>query len=460
MNTVSLRAAARCTLRARLLGTLGTLCLLGQPACVGPAASPALLDAARDLTGQLAVFPGAEGYGTTTRAGRRGAVLRVTSLASDGPGTLREAVQTPGPRTIVFEVAGTVTIQEPIVFSEPFVSVAGQTAPPPGVTLTGAGIVIATHDVLLQHLRVRPGDSPAGPDPGGRDGLSIDGGPGGALDVHDVVVDHCSFSWAIDEGVGTWNPGVRDVTIRASILAENLSHSLHPKGEHSKGLLVGDHARRVSILGNLFAHNRMRNPFLKGDVSAVIAGNVIYNPGSEAIHLDDPEGSGPTLATIAGNVLLPGPDTAPLLPLVDVLSAVKNTSEVSLFGNDSGRNPLSRPLYLPPVLASIERYAVAPVRVLPLTLLPADLARDAVLARAGARPADRDAVDRRIVAGVTAGTGRIIDSPSEVGGLPETAPQLRPLSLPAADGDADGDGYTDLEEWLHGRSQALIFGAP
>lgn len=417
--------------------------------CGGPELGEAILDARRDLRGTLAVFPGAEGFGTTTRAGRGGQILRVTSLAESGPGTLREALSTAGPRTIVFEIGGVIRSREVMVIGDPYVTVAGQSAPPPGITLYGAGLVIATHDVLLQHLRVRAGDDPDGPDPGGRDSLSIDGGPGGSNDVHDVVIDHGSFTWGIDEGASTWNP-VRDVTIRESIIAENLSHSLHPKGEHSKGLLLGDHGLRVSVLANLFAHNRLRNPILKGDVSALLANNVIYNPGAEAIHLDDPDHSGPSLATIVGNVLLAGPDTNAPVPLVDVLWDVPTTTEVALYDNRSGRQLLTRALFNPGVFRALSDYSSARVAVLPLSLQPADQLFDAVLSRVGAMPAARDAVDARIVASVQSGGGAVIDSPRQVGGLPEVAPQTRPLTLPPdPQGDDDGDGYSNLEEWLH-----------
>lgn len=435
------------------LGGAGLLGLVGG--CGGAELGEAILDARRDLRGALPVFPGAEGFGSTTPAGRGGQVLRVTSLAERGPGTLREALSTPGPRTVLFEIGGVIQSREVMVIGEPFVTVAGQSAPAPGITLAGAGLVIATHDVLLQHLRVRAGDDPDGPDPGGRDSLSIDGGPGGQNGVHDVVVDHCSFTWAIDEGASTWNP-VRDVTFSSSLIAENLSHSLHPKGEHSKGLLLGDHGQRISVLFNLLAHNRLRNPIVKGDVSALLANNVIYNPGAEAIHLDDPEHSGPSLASLLGNVLIAGPDTNATVPLCDVLWDVPATTEVGLYDNLLGRQPLSRALFNPGVLRPLSEPTAGRVWVQPLSLRPAAEVLAFVLPRVGATPAVRDAVDARIVESVRTHGGAIIDSPAEVGGLPNLLTQTRSLQLPADPaGDDDGDGYTNLEEWLHGLAAAV-----
>src|SRR5215470_4024198 len=106
------------------------------------------------------VFPGAQGFGIETPAGRGGRILRVTNLNSEGPGSLRAAIETKGPRIVVFEVAGVIDLNmKPLTISEPFITIAGQTAPTPGITIVRAGIDIATHDILLQHIRVRMGDA-------------------------------------------------------------------------------------------------------------------------------------------------------------------------------------------------------------------------------------------------------------------------------------------------------------
>src|SRR6478609_9986754 len=107
----------------------------------------------------LPVFPGAEGFGATTVAGRGGAVLTVTNLNDSGAGSLRAALSAAGPRTVVFETSGTVTLtSDDLVVSNPYLTLAGQTSPSPGITIRGGGIRIMTHDVLIQHVRVRPGD--------------------------------------------------------------------------------------------------------------------------------------------------------------------------------------------------------------------------------------------------------------------------------------------------------------
>jgi hypothetical protein len=131
----------------------------------------------------LPVFPGAQGFGTLTPAGRGGAVIRVTNLNNSGPGSLRDALLATGPRVVVFEIAGVIQLSTPITVVSPYLTVAGQTAPAPGVTLRGSPLRVATHDVLVQHIRSRPGEGPRfspknARRPGGEGaGLQCGGGP-------------------------------------------------------------------------------------------------------------------------------------------------------------------------------------------------------------------------------------------------------------------------------------------
>jgi len=425
--------------------------VLAMAGCLPPDSPPAHMagNTARDYTGMLPVFLGAEGFGTDTRAGRGGEVIRVTTLEDDGPGSLRAALAAQGPRTVVFDVAGTIWLKDCIDITNPFVTLAGQTAPAPGITLGNAGLIIHASDVLVQHIRIRPGDAPGGPEPGGRDCLSIYGSDESPTER--VVIDHCSFTWAIDEGASTWGTQVRDVTIRHCIIAENLAHSLHPEGEHSKGLLIGDHTQRISVIQCLFACNTERNPIIKGDVSALVANNLVYNPGSLAMHVSAPEHQGPSCATIVNNVFVPGPDTPWWTPFILLLPDVDDASRIYADGNeDGGRVTCVQ-------LNRIGRRARTPdVTVTPLTLLKAGDVRAAVLAEAGARPHQRDDVDARIVGNVEQGTGRVIDSPRDVGGVTPVDSVARACELPKEPtGDDDGDGYTNLEECLHALGREL-----
>jgi pectate lyase len=259
-------------------------------------------------------FPGAEGFGTDTPGGRDGAVCAVTSLADSGAGTLRSCVERSGPRYVVFKTGGTITLRSRINVTNPYVTIAGQTAPGGGITLrmdpsagTDQGTLqIATHDVVVRYLRFRPGDGGAADD--SNDAITIYKGG-----VRNVVVDHSSFSWAVDENVNTYD-GSTDITVSNSIIAEGLSNAGHPDGEHSKGMLSGGvDAHNVSIHHNLFVSNVDRNPQISGVSVADVRNNVVYNYG-------DGSGSGVTLISSSkgeprvnwvGNYYRPGPNSDP-----------------------------------------------------------------------------------------------------------------------------------------------------
>lgn len=414
-----------------------------------------LHDAHRDYSGQLPVFPGAQGFGSATRAGRGGRILRVTTLADSGLGSFREAVTAAGPRTVIFEVGGIIHLKSLILVKEPFLTIAGQTAPSPGITLAGDFLRFETHDVLLQHLRIRPGNAIGNPDTNTpfpyRDALSIATNPSGSPHTYNIYVDHCSASWATDENVSLWFPNVYDVTIRNCIVAEGLTYEKTESGlTRSRGMVVGHGHRRIASVRNLFVHNEIRNPNFVADATGLVVNNVIYNPWLEAIDMGGVEsGGGAILLSAIGNVFMPGLDTRPEMKLV---LARNGDQATRLFVADnidphSTDNPWSVVDFR---VGTYIKAEAAPVSVTPLTVLPAEVTFGHVLANAGARPADRDAVDRRIVNDVRHGTGRTIDSPSQVGGLPRVRPTYRRLSTPRDPaGDADGDGYTNLEEWLH-----------
>ena len=235
-------------------------------------------------------FPGAQGWAAHTAGGRGGKVLRVTTLAAEGPGSFVEAVNTKGPRIVVFEVGGVIDLGvKTVSIREPYLTIAGQTAPQPGITLIRGGLDILAHDVIVQHLRVRPGDAGL-PKMSGNDFDAIS-----TVGAHDVIIDHCSLTWATDENLsasGTrfagdtpaqWREGTSHrITFSNNIIAEGLAHANHAKGEHSKGSLIHDNARDILIVGNLYAQNVERNPFFKGGTQGWVVNNLIYNPVSAA----------------------------------------------------------------------------------------------------------------------------------------------------------------------------------
>lgn len=386
----------------------------------------------------LPVFPGAMGHGSDTKAGRGGSILRVTNLNDAGEGSLRAAIEIQGPRIIVFETSGTIQLRADLVVASPFVTIAGQTAPSPGINLRGAGLRIQTHDVLVQHIRVRVGDSPEGPSPSNRDALQVLGPK-----AYNVVVDHVSGSWGIDENMSTWRT-VQNVTFSNNLICEGLYRSLHTEGPHSMGFLLGDFAKKVTLIGNLFAHNRSRNPQLKSDTSAEVVNNLVYNIGTPYSFLSvgaADYNNGPSYVSAVGNVFISGPNTPSHTPGVKVENSAPLGTQVYVADNIAPGVVL---------LPTSHEVSIPPIWHESLIVHPASQVEDRVLRFAGARPADRDAVDTRIVNEVRNRTGAIIDSQTEVGGWPILVRNYRPFKAPPnPSGDDDGDGYSNIEELLH-----------
>jgi len=384
------------------------------------------------LHGADRAFPEALGFSAFTPGGRGGKIVRVTTLEAEGAGSLGEALRTKGPRVVVFEVGGVIDLEgKSLGVKEPFLTVAGQTAPSPGITLIKGGLQIQTHDVVIRHLRVRAGSM--GKAKGS--GWEIDGIA--SIGASKVIIDHCSSTWATDENLSTsgerfkgasledWRRNAsHDVTISNCLIAEGLSESTHAKGEHSKGSLIHDNSTRIAVIGNLYASNVERNPLTKGGVHAVIVNNWIFNPGRRAIHnaLAEDEWKGHPLQAsrlaIVGNLLEHGPDSPAATPLFHN----SGTSPLELFLSDNlaftatGEPAPESGGNLAPPLES------KPLWPEGLTPLPAAKVKISVAEQVGARPWDRDEIDSRIIEGALQGKGKIIDSETEVGGYPTTAP--------------------------------------
>jgi pectate lyase len=419
-------------------------------------------------------FPGAEGFGATTVGGRAGVVLRVTNLKDDGPGSLRAAVETPGPRIIVFQVGGTIELASSIEIQNPYVTIAGQTAPGDGITLRNdpnnsrTPLKIETHDVIVRYLRSRPGSHPD--EIGTLDALTISNEHG---ELYNVIVDHCSFSWATDELVNLYY-AAHDVTVQWSILSEALDCSTHiENGErqcHSMAMLLGSEgSANFSIHHNLFAHNRHRNPRVKTMGTVDVVNNVVYNSGwgngwrsPTYVH----GGHAIVPANYVGNTFTPGPDSGAAQWFID-------TKEVVMVYADGNAVP-HQLLDTASLDMLVQNRHAAP----PVTTWSAARARFLVLTSAGANRGLRcdgtpyrrqDAVDWRVVLEALLGGGRIIDEAWHVGGWPDLAggqpcQDLDADGMPDAfeerfgfdpsdpnDGwaDADEDGYTNVEEFLN-----------
>lgn len=222
----------------------------------------------------IPAFPGAEGFGAQSIGGRGGKVFEVTNLNNSGSGSLRACVEASGPRTCVFRTGGTIELSSKLIINNPYITIAGQTAPGGGIALkrsagtSGAFFNVGrgAHDVVIRYIRIRPGTFGGQPD-----GIGIYG--------NNVIVDHSSVSWAVDENMSTWY-NAQNITIQWSIISEGLYCSTHPKGCHSMGLLLGaSGSGNISVHHNLFAHNDERNPRIKTSGTVDVVNNIIYNPG-------------------------------------------------------------------------------------------------------------------------------------------------------------------------------------
>ena len=338
--------------------------------------------------------------------------ITVTRLADSGPGSLRAALKQSGKRKIEFAVAGEIWLKKPLLIKMPYVIVDGETAPSPGISIMADKLRIATHDVVVRHLRIRVGDLD-GSKPKNRDGISIDTSRNGKRVAFNVIVENCSIGWAIDEGLAIWGEGSRDIIIRNNIIAETLRRSRHPKGAHSMGLIVGPGSRNILIQGNLFAHNQFRNPVIAWNTSTMVVNNLIYNPGNAGLHFYARKGKGPTIVSAVGNVLIAGPDTKSELRSfkkgINAGSKVyftDNAAEGTVAFNLSERVGRSSSAPAPFV-------SRPPVWRAGLKPLASDAVYEAVLQRAGARPFERDAMDARVVSEVRSGSGRIRDRPAD-----------------------------------------------
>jgi hypothetical protein len=373
------------------------------------------------------------GHGTETKAGRGGKIIKVTNLNDSGTGSLRAAIDASGPRIIVFEVSGTIKLKTDLSIKNPYVTLAGQTAPSPGINLRGAGMSITTNNVLVQHIRFRVGDDSDGPNPINRDTIQVLGG-------NNVVIDHVSGCWAIDENMSTWY-ALNNVTFSNNLISEPLHNSTHPKGPHGFGLLLGDHAHKVTVVGNLLAHNYYRNPLIKGDVWAVLLNNVIYNGTGSFCVLTDLENSGPILASVVGNHFIAGPNSSSTGKVIAFNNSVK--AGTKLYSSDNRASNLvhsSTPFEV----------STPPIWHESLVAKPSSKVEAWVAANAGAHPADRDDVDKRIVNELLSRSGGIINTPGQVGGWPNLKVNTRPFNVPAnPNGDDNGNGYTNIEEILH-----------
>ncbi|MDM8553369.1 SUMF1/EgtB/PvdO family nonheme iron enzyme [Desulfococcaceae bacterium HSG7] len=414
----------------------------------------------------LPIIPGTGGFGMETPAGSgrhldvpKTRVIKVTNLNNSGPGSFREALTAKGPRVAVFEVSGYIELDSTIGIKNPYLTVAGQTAPWPGIVLRGGyKIVIRTHDVLLRHIGIRPGGQIKGSYIPHRGAMSVGG--------ENVVIDHCSMGWSQQAAV---NVNGRNVTLRLNIFSEGLYHAGHNEANHSMGIGIGlGHQKKrgkregIAVIGNLFAHNDGRNPQVSENSTAALLNNVMYNYAGQGIKMM----KDPLIASIAGNVFIRGVDTVDVPrrpwrgkaawiylshPESRVFLSRDNLIEGKMYDNPWEHINARYVMFLPH--SKPEPRAIvweSPVRIPGYEVKRASETEEWMLANVGPHPAQRGPIDARIVYETRMRTGRGRDDVADAGGWPKLEENRRELTIPEnPNADDDNDGYTNLEEWLH-----------
>jgi hypothetical protein len=416
-------------------------------------------------------FPGAEGFGAQSIGGRGGKVLFVTNINDSGPGSLRAAVEMEGPRTVIFRVSGTIALKSAIVINKPYITIAGQTAPGGGICLKNHALVIAADHAIVRHIRCRPGDDAKAES----DSISISSG-------RNIIVDHCSASWSVDETLSASSRGrLGNVTVQWCIISESLDNSIHHKGSHGYGSLIrGSFGNGYTYHHNLYAHHHARLPRPGNYIDSSrdpegfildFRNNLIYNWAGRAAGYNADGSNGTNSITkmnFIGNYYKAGINSSGNLAFSESTHAARAFFNGNCMNGSYPDDPWSLVSFSK--FSDKEKKAYKQSKPIPVPTVKTDDAITAykrVLAQAGAVLPVRDAVDTRIVSEVENGKGKIIDDEQQVGGWPElksAAPSedFDKDGMPdewerqhgldpgdPADRNADADGYTNLEEYLN-----------
>lgn len=369
---------------------------------VPPETAPAFVQA------NVPAFPGAEGAGKWTYGGRGGKVYAITSLADSGPGTLREAVEAEGPRTVVFRSGGVIHLESRLVITNPYITIAGQTAPGDGIVIAGRPFWINTYNVIVRHLRVRYGDSRS-------DGTAlITDDAFGGRPVSDLIVDHVSASWGRDENLslykmedanndGTFPPTER-VTVQWSIIGEAQGERFHPYGTVFGGKHATYHHNLHACHISWEPYEEIERPLRPLSLDPApddlnLINNVFFVWLNRGL-----EGGGPGTINIINNWFVPDADpyvNGRDFPIIKQIgSETEGRRSRYLAGNVmQGRDEITANNWVN-VLGPVEQArSDAPFEMFaPIPIESAETAYKAVLERAGATLPSRDAVDQRIVA--------------------------------------------------------------
>lgn len=359
------------------------------------------------LTPPLA-FPEAEGFGKYTWGGRGGKVYIVDNLNDSGPGSLREAVEASGARIVVFRTDGVIHLESPLRIVNDSITIAGQTAPGDGICLTDCPLSISASEVIVRYIRCRLGDKNA------RDADALTGGRYGQKNV---ILDHISVSWSIDECLSIYK--TENLTVQWCLIANSLNHSKHTKGSHGFGGIWGGY--NATFHHNLLANHSSRNPrfsSVEGTKNVDYRNNVVYNWGYKAAYgggrygeinfVDNYYKAGPATTSTERFLSVSDDGTSRYYVSGNFVEGQEEITENNRLGV-GGKNP-------------DEAVVDTPFPTMPVKTHPTDRLVEVVLEQVGCSFA-RDRFDRDVVEQVrtgvsTWGNDGLIDEPSQCGGLP------------------------------------------
>jgi pectate lyase len=395
----------------------------------------------QEVRTQIAAFPGAEGCGSFSSGGRGGRVIEVINLNDSGPGSLREAIDAAGPRTVLFKISGTIKLNSVLTIKNGDITIAGQTAPGDGICLSNYSIFLEGDNIILRFIRSRMGDLAKFQDD------AIHG-----LQGKNVIVDHCSFSWSIDETASFYGQ-IENLTVQWCLISESLNNSTHQKGEHGYGGIWG--GIHSTFHHNLFAHHTSRTPrFNNGnrhhnDEYVDCVNNVMYNWG-----LNSTYGGEEGYHNLRFNYYKPGPATRKNVRN-RILEPFDTTANWYVYGNFMEGSPkISAENWNGGVQGKYAEYNLKKRMLVPfpsaaVTIQTPQDAYTSILKNVGACVPKRDSLDARVLNETESGTAKygklwdgggngIIDSQNDVGGWPVLNSSPAPL-------DSDHDGMPD--EW-------------
>lgn len=424
--------------------------------------------------------------------GRGGDVYHVTNLNDSGPGSLRYGVESSGgPRTVVFDVSGTIRLESTLDFRRSNLTIAGETAPGQGVSVINYGINIRGSNTIVRHFRSRPGDAFKG-------AKSEGGFYGDAIQVKssDVILDHVSTAWGIDETLSLSEEGTKRVTVQYSVISEGLDQTglFHDEwnsfynpgggGHHSNGTLIfpRDTEAELTLHHNLWSNNYNRSPSISATEPALnhkldVRNNVLHNTRVSGYTSGDDTQID---LNYVRNYIIRGPSSQGGWHFE---ANFQNDVNIYAAGNkyDGNLNGVLDGDFMTVVQGSYTALT-DPVPMERVRYQNADTAYADVVAQVGAFFWNRDSVDLRLVNEVLTGQGQIIDSQNEVGGYPVLPALTRPVdwdldadgmpnwweerfedlnpTLADNNGDWNGDGYTNLEEYLHFRASGAAVPEP